>query len=290
MSRKRIAPVAGLLPGLLLAVFAAAPARAAESYDNCSHFITSIPATITSQGVWCMNADLSASLASGDAITVSVNNVTIDCNGFKLGNLAAGPANSAIGIAAAGRLNTTVRGCNLRGFYVAGLLSGGGHLIENNRIEASGYVGLWLTGDASMIRGNRVVDTGNEVYGAFAGILTSGIVDVSDNVVIGVAALPGSNGNVTGISVGAAMGGRVEHNAIRSLLPDGTGLGYGIFINNDSGGLGLSGNRINSGSADLPGSGIQCAGAATSYLVDNQAIGFASDLSSCTSIGLNFSD
>src|SRR5690606_14995164 len=65
------------------------PARAADDYDACAGFIDSVPATITSQGVWCLRKDLSTAIASGSAITIATNNVTIDCNGFKLGGLAA---------------------------------------------------------------------------------------------------------------------------------------------------------------------------------------------------------
>ena len=85
------------LPGLL-AVLACKPASAAESYDNCAGFITSLPAVISSQGTWCMKQDLATAVTSGFVITVATNNVTIDCNNFKLGGLAAGAGTQASGI------------------------------------------------------------------------------------------------------------------------------------------------------------------------------------------------
>ena len=88
--------------------------HAAQSYDNCTGFIDSVPATITTQGTWCLRKDLSTSIRFGDAITVDANNVTIDCNDFKLGGLSAGPGTKAFGIAGRERQNITVRNCNVR--------------------------------------------------------------------------------------------------------------------------------------------------------------------------------
>ena len=41
----------------------AVPASAAESYDGCSGFITVLPATIDTQGVWCLKQDLATAIA-----------------------------------------------------------------------------------------------------------------------------------------------------------------------------------------------------------------------------------
>ncbi|MDN5781750.1 MAG: hypothetical protein L0H23_06975, partial [Luteimonas sp.] len=97
MTTIRIFAVLALLAS---ALFLPTSALAAESYDNCSHFIDSVPATISSQGVWCMRKDASTAITSGNAITISANNVVIDCNHFKIGGLAAGNASDAYGILA----------------------------------------------------------------------------------------------------------------------------------------------------------------------------------------------
>src|SRR5688572_22532073 len=86
-----------------------APASAASSYDACTGFIASVPTTISTQGIWCFNKDLNTPVATGSAITVTANNVTIDCNGFKLGGLQAGLGTATVGIFANGRSNLTVR-------------------------------------------------------------------------------------------------------------------------------------------------------------------------------------
>ena len=123
----RLLAAALLLAGLL----PVSPARSAESYDACTGFIDSVPATITTQGVWCLRKDLSTNIASGSAIAISVNNVTVDCNGFKLGGLAAGNGSVANGIYAVNRQNATVRNCNIRGFFTGiDVVYDVGHVIE----------------------------------------------------------------------------------------------------------------------------------------------------------------
>ena len=98
---------AGLLVLLGIACFAA-PVQAAESYDNCTGFIDSLPATISTQGTWCLRKHLYTSVTSGAAISVLTDNVTVDCNHFRLSGLGAGIGTNAVGISAgASRLNAT---------------------------------------------------------------------------------------------------------------------------------------------------------------------------------------
>src|SRR5688500_8114044 len=88
--------------------FLPAQALAAESYQNCAGFIDTLPAVITSQGVWCLRKDLSTAMIAGAAIDIQANNVTIDCNDFKVGGLAAGAATNAYGVSTFA-LNATLR-------------------------------------------------------------------------------------------------------------------------------------------------------------------------------------
>src|SRR5262245_57018630 len=98
------------LAGLALA----APAHAETT--QCTA-ITSVPYTITVPGIYCLIADLEYPSASGDAITIEANNVVIDLNGHKIGNLAAGLGTTAVGISAARRQNITIKNGTLRGFW-----------------------------------------------------------------------------------------------------------------------------------------------------------------------------
>src|SRR2546423_111575 len=59
-----------------LAAFAGAsgPAAAAESYDSCFGFIDALPATITTQGTWCLRQNLDTSATTGNMIEIQTNN------------------------------------------------------------------------------------------------------------------------------------------------------------------------------------------------------------------------
>ena len=101
-----------------LAAFAGAsgPAAAAESYDSCFGFIDALPATITTQGTWCLRQNLDTSATTGNMIEIQTNNVTIDCNGFRMRGSGGGASTTATGIFANGRLNLVIRRCTIRGF------------------------------------------------------------------------------------------------------------------------------------------------------------------------------
>ena len=68
----------------LLGIFTALPAQA-ETFHTCGTIINTIPTVITTQGVYCLNHDLATAISSGSAIDIQTNNVTIDCNNFKIG-------------------------------------------------------------------------------------------------------------------------------------------------------------------------------------------------------------
>lgn len=223
-----------LLLALPLAALSSGPARAAAGYDACTGFITTVPTTITSQGTWCLKADVATNVTSGAAITVANNNVTIDCNDFKVGGLSAGPATMTVGIQSQNRINTTVRNCNVRGF-LAGILidgNGSGHLVENNRLDGNTFGGIVVQGDGAQVRGNRVFDTGWGSLPAHAAAIgvTGGSVDVQDNVVYNVQATVGDGGDAYGVLVQGLSFGRISGNNVRYLVPDTGGTGYGVKL------------------------------------------------------------
>lgn len=176
------------LPLLLLPLVALAPAdaRAAQSYANCTGFIDSLPATISSEGTWCLRNHLYTSQASGYAITVAAENVTIDCNGFRLSGLGAGGATQATGIYASKRA-TTIRHCRVQGFWIGATLHGGGQRVEDNRFEINTAVGMLVYGESrafAWVRRNRISNTGNAV-GQPAAVRAT-YARVEDNVIAGV--------------------------------------------------------------------------------------------------------
>jgi parallel beta-helix repeat protein len=262
-------------------------AHAAQSYDNCTGFITSLPTVITTQGTWCLKSDLVTGITGGNAIIVNTNNVTIDCNDFKVGDLAAGAGTSAHGIDATDRLNVTVRRCNIRGFlfgiYFSGA-SGGGHVIEDNRFDGNTYSGLYVRGDGSVVRRNRVVNTGGStVQSDTTALWTSGSVDVLNNTVSDAVAGSG-NTNAFGIYMSNDLNGRIIGNGVRGVVRSGTGIAYGIF-NTSSDRITLRDNDV-VGDSSTGSTGLLCF-TANGHAKDNVINGFATGINSCTDDGGN---
>ena len=269
-----------LLAGLaLLAGLVAAPgsARAAQDYDNCTGFIDSLPAIISTQGVWCLRKNLGTAITSGSAIRITTNNVIIDCNDLKIGGLAAGDDSKAYGINALNRQNITVRHCNVRGFLEGIRLDGGaGHLVEDNRLDNNLRNGILVGGDNNLVQRNRVYDTGGapkETFGINAN------ADVIDNTVAGVF----STDFAYGIFVRGAY--KVRNNRIRGLQGDRPV--YGISFH--SPGSMVDGNHVavpagTSGTGirgDNSGNGVACS--------NNVVAGFSIAMDSCVDAGGNTS-
>lgn len=207
------------------------PARAAASFEGCSGFVDSVPATISTQGVWCLRGDLSTAISSGAAITVATNNVTLDCNQFKLGGLAAGTATNAFGVRSE-QSNTTVTNCNIRGFRVGvAIEGGGGHLIEDNRFDNMRSTAISALAQGATIRGNRIFDTGGStLFPDFAAaIISTGGIEIFDNAIQSVSA-EGDNTTVLGISVSFSGSGSIWNNRIGSLSGSVNGVTYGIRV------------------------------------------------------------
>ena len=261
-----------------------APARAAESYDNCTGFIDTLPTTITTQGVWCLRDHLSTAITTGNAITIATNNVTIDCNNFKIGGLQAGDATLATGIYASQQLNATVRHCSIRGFYRGIFLEGGGgHVVEDNLLEGITKFAIVVDGDGSLVQRNQVRDTG-VVRDSPKAITVTYSVDVLDNTVDGVlsATNPGGGGSATGIDIlfGA---GSIRGNRVRGLVKQGTGVATGIKV--------ISNSRAHLRDNDLTGDGstgvgLSCGGS-NGTAKDNIISGFATGISGCSNSGGN---
>ena len=272
-------PLRSLPAGLALVAGLAttpAPVQAAQSYDSCAGFIDALPATISTQGVWCLRKNLSTAITSGNAITIATNNVTIDCNDFKIGGLAAGDSSTARGIYANNRQNASVRHCAIRGFYFGINLDGGaGHLVEDNRLDNSLFSGIWVAfADNNRVQRNRVYDTGGVPGGADSyGILAD--ADVIDNTVAGVFATA-TDTFPSGIYI-FDSGSEARGNQVRGLAVAGTGQAIGILVGNSD--ITLADNRI-SAAAVTPGYGIYGGGANT-FCTGNTVVNFATNYFSC---------
>lgn len=260
------------------------PARAARSYDNCTGFIDALPATVSTQGTWCLRRDLTTALASGNAITIATNNVTVDCNDFKLGGLAAGAGTATTGISANSRQNTVVRNCNIRGFQVGiGFLGGGGHRVEHNSLDGITHTGISVESAGSTIHDNRVIDTGGSTVnpGEAIGIYAADTVDILGNTVNGVAGLPDSGvAHAYGIATFQNSEGSVAGNRVRGLVSAGAGTTFGIY-NSSSGRLILRDNDVQ-GSGVAASVGVHCTDDQATAR-DNVVTGFITGISNCLS-------
>ena len=276
---------------LLSGGLAASPGHAAESYDNCTGFIDSLPATISTQGTWCLRKDLSTAMADGYAIQIQTNNVTINCNDFKVGGLAAGMGANTIGIFAADKLNITVRRCNVRGFmFGVGLLgeTGGGHVVEDNRFDSNTHTGALVEGDGSQVRRNLVRDTGGSTVlpGAATGIQTDGDVDVLDNTISGLLPSANNSGDAypAGIDTRNNDSGSISGNRVRGLVSLGNGFVTGIVNRSGSAAVTLRSNDLVGPGGN--GSGISCDNA-QGIARDNVVLGFTTGIATCSDSGGN---
>ena len=253
----RLILATAVLAGLLL------PGRASadETFHACRGFVTSTPAIIDAQGVWCLDRDLSTSATSGPAILITTNNVTLDCNGFKLGNLGAGPGTVSIGVSAVDRMNITVRGCNIRGFAGAILLEGGsGHVVEDNRVDAARVFGIGISG-SSTARRNQIIDTGGTTSFpspvAYA-ILFDGSAEVEDNLIDGFVAPPAMPGfSPVAISGEDAGFSRIVRNTIRNMTVVDPAANPAVGIQAAGRGTLVADNIVGGAGADT-GYGIEC--------------------------------
>ena len=270
-------PALALVAACLLAT--PPPVHAAESYDSCSGFIQTLPAVIDQQGTWCLRAELGTNIESGNAISVTTNNVTIDCNGFKLGNLQASDDNAATGIHADGRNSVVVRGCNIRGFGVGLALGGEGHRVEGNGVRYARQTGIVVSGSRNIVRDNHVVET--IAAGSATGISAAGEADITGNIVDGVL---GGQGEAVGIVVSTHQNTVVRGNTVRGVLGAFGTASHGIRVA-DTLTHALVADNYLGGVSSAVGFGVHCSDDDV-VVRDNTIVGFQTPMN-CTDSGGN---
>jgi parallel beta-helix repeat protein len=252
--------------------------QAAEDYGNCTGTIASLPAVVSASGTWCVEQNLSTSVTSGNVIDIQADNVTIDCNDFKVDGSGAGAGTTARGIFASNRFNVAVRHCQVLGFRDGILLTGTSHKVEDNRLEGNRCYGIYVYADGSVVQRNRVFNTGGSSTTCDpTGIAGLGPVDILDNTVAGVTATSGGNRGAYGIVSFVDPGGNIVGNRIRGVVKDGSGHAYGIETE----------NRENIRANDLVGdgsagsTGLYCF-LSTGRARDNVISGFEAAVTICT--------
>ena len=221
---------------VLLALGLVAGTAQAETTD-CTQ-INSLPAVVSTQGVHCLKGNLATSSSSGAAIEITVNNVTIDLNGWKVGGQGAGSATEATGIYSTAN-NVTIRNGIVKGFRVGVWLTGRGAKIEDMLLDLNTYTGIWAGGDGALLRRNQIVSTGgstgSSAYDDAFGIYVAGVGSlVDDNLVSGL------NGTSDGDEYGIYLGAAADNSIVRgnviadSAAPPGAGQAVGIRMGNTS--------------------------------------------------------
>jgi hypothetical protein len=212
--------------GLALAamLLLAAHARPAAAETRTCTAVPSLPYTIATQGTYCLTDDLTTAITTGNAITITANNVVLDLNGHRLSGLPGGTGTEAYGIYASKRQNITIHNGTIRGFYVGVFLdddapytSSQGHVIEDVRTDQATAAGISVRGRACTLRRNQVIATGGTTL--FANPSAVGIVVVGP-------------------------GHRVLDNDVMTVTAAGSGVARGIWLWVDSGGSVAASNRI----------------------------------------------
>ncbi|MDE2235658.1 MAG: hypothetical protein KGL13_02845 [Gammaproteobacteria bacterium] len=206
---------------------------------NCTP-ITALPATITAQGIYCLTHKLGTNMTSGTAITINANNVTIDLNGWKVDDGAAGSGTLAVGILS-NYDNVIIKNGIVRGFRIGIELNGSGDVVQDILSDTNQYIGIWLTGTGALAEHNQVVNTGNTNNCNAFGIATTGVgATQSDNIVSGI--VTGSGCFAEAIDVEGANGIVRNSVAINTAVPSGY-TSYGI-INQTPGGTIIVNNNV----------------------------------------------
>lgn len=265
--------------GLLAIVWTALGASPVlADVTECS-VIASLPAVISQPGVYCLKQNVAFSSGGPAAISIETNNVTLDCNNYRISGRPVGSGIGADGVFAKERSRITVRNCSIVGFRGGIVLygnenPGSGHLVEDNLLHSNGEWGIFVTGAGSIVRGNRVIDTGGKP-GSVSARAISVTGDAIDNVVDdvhGADDVPDfqAEGVYAGTTSSTAVGVLVERNRVRNLVPRGASearaidvRGYGVMVR----------ENVVAQTAPTRGQGVYCGSEAV--LVGNLITGFA---------------
>ena len=216
-----------LAAGMLCGASLACSVRA-ETVD-CTP-VTSLPAVISAQGIYCLTGNLATSQTSGYAIQINANNVTLDLNGWKVGGQAAGSGTGAVGIFSTAN-NVTIKNGIVRGFFNGVFLTGRGAVVQDMLIDQNLYFGIRVQGEGSVVEHNQVVDTGGST--SFTTLNAVGISadgpgsTVSNNMVSGLTAT--GAGNEYGIGANGADSTVRDNVVSDTAKPTGGGNSYGIY-------------------------------------------------------------
>ncbi|HEY8150436.1 MAG TPA: Calx-beta domain-containing protein [Vicinamibacteria bacterium] len=226
-----------------------------------------VPYTITAQGSYCLVRNLSTAQASGAAITINSDFVSLDLKGFKIGGGSAGAGTQAYGVYALDRKNVTVKNGNLRGFFKGVYLADDsgtftvsqGHLLQGLLLDENTEAGLHVQGRGTVVRNTQVVRTG------------------------GTAAL-GADSSTYGIFV-EGPGARVVDSDVTDTVGVGSGTGIAIGLGTGSNGAVVEKNRMANAVLAAASSGIRISGSSSVLALNNRLAVLGSGIEYLSSSG-----
>jgi parallel beta-helix repeat protein len=211
--------------------------------------IAAVPVTISAPGSYCLTGNLATAITSGNAITITADNVVLDFNGFELTGSVGAYSTFNRGIYASQQSRITIRNGSVTGFNIGVFLddpspytTAQGNLIEEMTIDHNTFAGVYVLGKNSVIRHNRITSTGRglvanpwaygiRVAGAGMRVVDNDVADVTSSFSSGV-----------GIYLQSANSSIVEGNRLSSMA-SGNSYSYGIY-GSASTGMVIKGNSI----------------------------------------------
>lgn len=269
--------------------------------------INAAPAVLSQPGRYCLAADLAFPEVTGNAITITSDDVSLDCRGHKINpgvSLGANPGSEviimmndttlAVGVAAMNRSNTTIRNCQIEGFHSGIRINEDGTLarrptgtvVESNRVIGNSQTGILVATNGSIVRDNEVRSIGdNRLAQPAVGIRVRGSVDVQRNLVEDVRDATNAVTGAFGIFATDGNGGVIENNRVVGISGGLSRVGIASYA---PGGTIIRNNSLNNyypakSTYDVA---YACTGGRT-LLEGNTSYGFAQGQAACQQIGTN---
>jgi hypothetical protein len=204
--------------------------------------ISSIPATLSAPGQYCLTKNYTVNLTKGNAITIATNGVTLDCAGHTIRNTATSDVGTSNGISMGSRNDIVIKNCRIIGGFNTGInvfqFNNSGNknfyvTVDNNYVAGPFLHGIRAWGSAIEVTNNRVYDIGGQKDSDAFGIRVGGGVGFKFQLVRGNL-VTGTNSpyrNAYGIySDGSIASLFLENGIVGSSGAEGF-TGYGVQIN-----------------------------------------------------------
>jgi hypothetical protein len=207
----------------------------ASASNHCS-VLTTLPATLSDPGVYCLADDLQLAGSSGTAVTIAADSVTLDLDGHALRSKASANA-ATIGVSVVGHRYFNIVNGTLAGFAQAvyvrsnGDTPAKGGLLAKLEVQRSFFNGLSIVCDGCVVRDNLVTDTVTPstlsgYYATAIGVEGSGNL-VSGNRVFNTASASGQSAFAFALGT---SGSTVTNNFAANTIAGAANSAYGFLM------------------------------------------------------------